>query len=464
MAQRIGMVLALQMTMPHSSSLSSSASQAPVLVGTTRDWACPFCPLLCDDIAASVYGDHSLSAHAISCPRLTAALSLYGGADAGRKPTLDGVATELESVLDIAANILAQARRPLFGGLATDVAGARSVYELAAHCGAIVDHLHGDALAASTLAMQDRGAFFTTLSEVRSRADLIIVFACQPSMRYPRFYERTADAAKAPKTLTFLACPPDPAAPAIGQPGGTSILPNADPYDVLAVWSALAEGRSADALRAGHGDAEFIATLHERIVQAKYTAIVFEPAALPAPHAALLIEALNRIVKSINKSSRAGCLALAGDDGASSVNQAMTWLSGLPLRTRVSKPAAAAQPGALDHDPWRYQTTRLLAAREVDALLWIASFVPQSPPDALADDVPAIVLGHPALADRMGTRQAPTLFVPVATPGIDSDGHLFRVDGSVVVPLRAMRDVPLPTVASVVEQLSTRVRNARSRP
>ena len=95
----------------------------------------------------------------------------------------------------------------LFGGLATDVAGARALYELAARCGAIVDHLHGDTLAASTLALQDRGSFFTTLSEVRSRADLVIVFGCEPSRRYPRFYERALGGIERAVSLSFLACP-----------------------------------------------------------------------------------------------------------------------------------------------------------------------------------------------------------------------------------------------------------------
>jgi formylmethanofuran dehydrogenase subunit B len=66
--------------------------------------------------------------------------------------------------------------------------------------------------------------------------------------------------------------------------------------------------------------------------------------------------------------------------------------------------------------------------------------------------VPAIILGHPATP--LPARHGPTVFIPVATPGIDSNGHLFRVDASVVAPLTAARAIDLPTVASIATLLA----------
>jgi formylmethanofuran dehydrogenase subunit B len=354
---------------------------------------------------------------------------------------IDGQRTDSASALARAAAILSRAKRPLFGGLATDVAGARALYELAAHCGAILDHLHGDALAAGTFAMQDRGASFTTLSEVRSRADLLIVFACEPSRRYPRFYERVVDA-KRNQHIVFVGCETDSAFN--GQ--SEAMLTSSDPFDLLAQWSALVEG--------GRNPADFdrtageLAVLTERIRAAEYTALVYEPAALPGPHAALAIEALHRIVKAINRTVRAGALALTGDDGALTVNQAVTWLSGFPLRTRV----AVGFP--LDHDAHRYRTDSLVTRQEIDTLLWVSSFTPEPPPASLHDDVPLIVLGHTATAlTELNARHGTTVFIPVATPGVDCGGHLFRVDASVVAPLCAARAASLPTVAQIAREL-----------
>lgn len=418
-----------------------------------RDWTCPFCPLLCDDITTIVHSDGALDAPDVDCPRLTHALTWFSEPGAGL-PAIDAQDTDLESALQRAAGILKGASRPLFGGLATDVAGARALYPLAAGCGAILDHLHGDAMAASTAALQDRGAFFTTLSEVRARADLLIVFDCRPSLRYPRFYERVLGGTDHARELIFVGCEVDPAADSIEDSRTHSILKDADPYDILAIWSALTEGRSAASIRGDNAAAQTLADLARRISAARYAVVIYEPAALPGPHAALLIEAVHRIVKAANRTTRAGALALGGDDGALSVNQAVTWLSGLPLRTRVSMPTRLADEPPLDHDPHRYRTQRLLASHEVDALLWIASFQPELLPPGLADHVPAIVLGHPAMRSMLGTRTAPTVFIPVATPGVDSGAHLFRVDGSVVAPLSAARVSALPTVAAIAARLS----------
>ncbi len=420
---------------------SNAASQSSPEERGQRNWTCPFCPLLCDDISLKLTGDQQLAATNTDCPRLASSLAALDAPGVPCPPTVDGQATDLASALQRAAQILSVAKRPLFGGLATDVAGARALYELAAQSGAILDHLHGDTLAAANLALQDRGAFFTTLSEVRSRADLIVVVACEPARRYPRFYERIA-AKDRGVDIVFVGCGVDPAA-------GTRVearLENAEPFDMLAIWSALVEGRKPAALNDDTGAASELAALTERILAAKYTAIIHEPAALPGPHAALAIEALSRIVKALNKTTRAGALALGGDDGALTVNQAVTWLSGFPLRTRV----AYGLP--LDHDSWRYRTETLASRGEIDALLWVSSFAPEALPASLDDDVPAIVLGHRATV--VGTRRAPTVFIPVATPGIDSGGHLFRVDGSVIAPLVAARDAAYPTVAAIVRELT----------
>ena len=435
----------------------SAAANVPAS-SMTRDWTCPFCPLLCDDLVVESHDDTTLAVPNTECPRLAQALACYGGLDAQCRSSVDGYDADLDTALTHAARILSSARRPLFGALTTDVAGARALYTLAAGCGAILDHLHGDALSAATLALQDRGSFFTTLSEVRSRADLLVFFGCQPSRRYPRFYTRALEGTPQERELVFVGCTPDPAAGGLAHARIETVLPDADPFDTLALWSALGEGREATALHDdGTGAAQALATLQARIAAARYTVVVYEPAALPGPHAALLVEALNRIVKAANRTARAGCLALGGDDGALTVNQTVTWLSGLPLRTRLCAPARAAGTAPLDHDPYRYRTTRLLAEGEIDALLWVASFAPPAWPDALDPDVPAIVLGHPALAEAAQARGATTVFIPVATPGIDSGGHLFRVDGSVVMPLAAARDAALPTVATIAAQLATRL-------
>jgi formylmethanofuran dehydrogenase subunit B len=49
------------------------------------------------------------------------------------------------------------------------------------------------------------------------------------------------------------------------------------------------------------------------------------------------------------------------------------------------------------------------------------------------------------------------VFIPVATPGIGSDGHLFRSDGVVLMPLHRLYADTLPTVPDIAARLLARV-------
>jgi formylmethanofuran dehydrogenase subunit B len=159
------------------------------------------------------------------------------------------------------------------------------------------------------------------------------------------------------------------------------------------------------------------------------------------PQGALVVEAVNQIVGSLNRSTRAASLWIGGGNGAATVNQVFAWLSGLPLRSR-------AGARGLEHEPLCFDTARLLADGAVDVLLWISSFDAESAPPP--NRLPMVVLGHPGLAVRCRRSDAPTVFIPVATPGISEPGHLFRTDGTVLMPLDAVLHTGLPSVAQVL--------------
>jgi formylmethanofuran dehydrogenase subunit B len=68
------------------------------------------------------------------------------------------------------------------------------------------------------------------------------------------------------------------------------------------------------------------------------------------------------------------------------------------------------------------------------------------------------VLGPPAMGPRLRATEAAArcVFLPVATPGLNAAGHLFRSDG-VVVPLVPARDDGLATVDRIVAGLLERL-------
>jgi formylmethanofuran dehydrogenase subunit B len=397
-------------------------------------WTCPFCSLLCDGYRVELAGE--LRLQGTDCPRAQAGLSHFGAAPTSTPPRIRGEVADEASAIATAAQWLRRSRLPLFGGLATDVAGARALYRLAAQCGAISDHAAGRSLFHGLRAQQDRGVFYTTLAEARNRADLIVCLGTSPTEHYPEFFRRcgVGEDLVAQRHVVFVDAAPDATLQGLTGVSSEAIAAQGDLFDTLAVLNALVAGRVVV------GADPALATLAERLRGARYAVIVWEAAQL-STHGALVAEGLQQLVATLNRHTRAASFSLGGSDGAYSANQVATWMSGLPLRTHAGR-------AGLEHDPLRFDAQRLLDDGAVDLLLWTSSFgpAPVVPPTSL----PRVVLGHPAMALPAGE----VVFIPVSTPGIGSAGHLFRTDGGVVLPLRPLYEDTLPDVATVVERIA----------
>ncbi|MCB1888941.1 MAG: formylmethanofuran dehydrogenase [Rhodocyclaceae bacterium] len=388
-------------------------------------WTCPFCPLLCDDLQPDAA---TLGLPDSACPRARDGLSALAGAPASGA-RVDGRAADLDDALAAAAARLAAVRQPLMAGLGGDVAAARAAFRLAAAVGAICDAVGGDALVQGLRVQQDRGGFNLTLAEVRERADLVVFVGSWPEGRAPRLIERfTAGRDQGPAMVALGAVPM--------AEGVESVLPVAALADSLTMLSALVAGR-----RLERPNPE-LQVLAERLRAAHYAVLVWEPAQL-GPHGGLLIEMIQRIVVTLNQSTRAAGFPLAGANGAATANQAFTWLGGLPLRSRIGH-------HAIEHQPQRYGAARLVAEGETDLLLWANPFPGVVPIDT---PLPRIVLAAPDAAATLGD-ESNTIFIPVATPGVHHRGHLFRTDGVVLMPLFALREDGLPPLAEVLGRLA----------
>ncbi|MBB1161621.1 molybdopterin-binding domain-containing protein [Aquariibacter albus] len=432
---------------------TSSASFPPV----DRPWISPWTALLDADqrLARAADGTLALAADTPApCPVTAAALALRAARrDAPRGPTLDGQPLDAATAHATAARWLAQARQPLIAGLAADVDGQRALFRLAAACGAVSDPVGGAAWAEALMALQDRGQFTTTLSEVRERADLLLFLGSTPEARLPSFLRRagldgapsraahagSACPVPAGRKLRVLGAPTGEALAALGATalGATALegadLGELDLFDALAQLNALAAGRVArDATPA-------LQALAAELQAAQYAVLVYEPSKLPA-QGGLLIEAVQRLVGTLNAKGRAASLPLSGHHGLATAHYAHTWLSGLPLRTRVG-------PLGLEHEPRRHDASRLIATGGADLLLWVAAFG-NEPAAPAAAGLPRIALVPPGAPVPEGT--GPLLVIPVGTPGLDHAGHLFRSEGTTVLHLPAGDPSELPPVGTVV--------------
>lgn len=402
---------------------------------------CPYCALLCDDLVLAPKPNQGFTITRNGCRR---AKQDFARAPLVSTPRVAGSETTLEAAVRAAARLLKRARQPLFGGLATDVDGMRAAIDLAERCGATLDHAHGETLAAMARLLQTRGWYATTLSELRNRADLVLLVGVDLADRYENLGRRCLrppqtldDATLAARRIVYLGATPPGA-----RLAGCEVLKcgNEAIVDVLhAVLAALKQAMPT-ATRVGGLAANKVQALAASLRAARYSAIAFAPGLLPAPRdpaLALLCE----IVDELNHAGRAALLPLGGDDGGQTAVSTCAWLTGYPLRIRHGL--------NIDYQPHSNATAKLLEGGGTDALLWIDAFgrLGELPVQARAEN--SIVLS----ASHNAHSESAAVFIPVGTPGLDHAARLVRTDTVVSLALSAQRHSELPAVATVLKAI-----------
>ena len=416
--------------------------------------ACPFCGLVCDDLSVATAEGGRLQVRAAGCH-----LSRHGfeKPPASAAPSIAGRDVGLDEAVARAAAILAQSRQPLFGGLGTDIDGMRAVMDLAERSGGIVDHLGTDGLFRNLRIVQDSGWMTTTLAEVRNHMDCLLIVGTDPSATFPRFFEL----AVAPAQTLYGEAPPTRRVFRLGPPAnasgaGRNDLPVTElpcPLERLpeavAALRCLVGGRPLDATDVAGLPVAQLRDVAGNLRSARYGVVTWVAATLEFPGAELVTQSLADLVRDLNQDTRCAAVPLGGSDNLLGANQVCTWQSGVPLRTSFAG-------GVPRHDSYLHATSRLLAAGDVDALVWISSFRPLAPP---ATDVPTVAL---VTADTAMSRPAEVV-IPVGTPGVDHAGQVFRGDGIVAIQLSALRTSRLPTAADVLTRIGDRLKAGGAR-
>ncbi|MFA5949484.1 MAG: formylmethanofuran dehydrogenase [Hyphomicrobium sp.] len=414
-----------------------------------EDVACPFCGILCDDLAISRSGD-SLKVTSTSCPR---AIAGFERVVAGGKPQIDGRDADLASAVAKAAALIRSSRLPLYGGLGTDVEGMRAVMAIADKTRGVVDHALSEGQMRNFRVLQTSGWFMTTLTEARNRADLFVIVGSDVNTLHPRFFERVVcapdsmfetDASK--RDVVFIGEGLDTSAAQGPRIGSVTTLPC--PIDqvgnVAAALRALINGSPISGPAVAGIAVADLQALAERIRKASYGVFIWAPPSLNFPNADLAVHAVSELVKDLNKTTRSAGLSLGGNEGAVSAGAVCAWQSGYPLRVSYAS-------GKPDYDPVRFAIPKLLADKQGDVLVWLASFTPDLAPPAT--DLPLIVLGTPGLK----TGKPPAVFIPVGTPGADHAGRMVRCDNVVSLPMRNLGRSALPRAADILTAIEAAI-------
>lgn len=389
---------------------------------------CPACGLLCDDILIE-NKQSRLKVLNTNCPK---SIQFFEQTLGENTPKIKGEPVTLQQAISHAATLLKASKKPLFAGLSTDVQGFRAIYSLAQKTNGHLQHLNSESMARNMAVLQSTGWQMTTLTEVKNRGDVLVCIGTDIVSHNTRFFERFMWLSQESSAMftharkreviyigenlnTHAVVSPDGKQP-ISINCSQSDLP-----EILAVLRALVAGKKLKAQTVAGIQVSDLMVITDKLKQAKYAVLAWIAKDLDYPHAELAIQTITETVALLNnQTGRAAGLSLGGSDGDTSANNANTWLSGYSLNN--TKP-------------------------EHDALVWINSFSAKKL--APITDKPLIVLGNA----NTPFEQIPDVFIPIATPGLDCSGTLFRVDSAVILPLKKLRENNLPTLNEVANQI-----------
>jgi formylmethanofuran dehydrogenase subunit B len=341
----------------------------------------------------------------------------------------------LDVAIAEAANLLAASRFPVIAGLGTDVAGARAAVELAQCLGGAIDHMHSEFLLRDLDVMRESGMMVTTPNEARLRADFLLLVGPGLVETWPALPTKLFG-----KRRTVWLCP-DTAVKNVSAYKNIDVVGDAssDLPVMLAVLRARCAGRPA--ANAPVSMAVIDALIGE-LRGAHFGVAVWSA----AQHDRLTIEMLCGLVNDLNQSTRFSGLPLATADNAAGVQQVAGWMTGFPLRTGFGRRLP-------EHDPWRFDASRLIDSGEADCALWISAYGTRSP--AWKHDVPFVAL--------TGETDTPRAHVTIAVgrPGIDHNAVEHLPATATLAALSAGNPSTAMSVATVLGRITAALPAAR---
>jgi formylmethanofuran dehydrogenase subunit B len=403
---------------------------------------CLGCGCGCDDLTLRVRAGR-IAELTPPCPLAT---RWFGDGTVPREIRVEGRPATIEEAIEAAAAVLSGAGRPMVL-LAPDLTteAQRSAIAVGDALRAEVDGATSDSAAAGILVAQRRGRAAARQGGFRNRADVVLFWAVDPRVRYPRYLERYAAAASTThvrrRALMSVSVGSD------RGPEQAEIEAEFTPgeeVDALAVMQATVRGQRLGELQERLRPA---VTIAERLVQGKYVAIVHDAEPGREGRDPQRTEGLVALAQVLNGPTRAALSSLRAGGNRSGAEAALTWQTGDPMRVSFREGHPRAQPGPSGLDRLR--------AGGADAVLVAGSVAALEDPGLALDRVPAVVIG-PGASTVSGARVA----IDTGVAGIHEPGTGYRMD-DVPLPLSPVLESPRPAAGTLGLLLGALRRRAR---
>ena len=409
------------------------------------DFVCPFCGLLCDDLSvdSSSKGQRIASSE---CPLAHSRFESVIQPDT-HDSLVNGVKCSRKQAVARVVELLSTANFSVLYATATDVEGARASIELAERTGSVIDQAGNPAFHRVASRIQIRGAYLATISEVRNRADLIVLIGNNLFNSFPRILDVLA-----PSESFFSSTTKDRKIVQIGNRQIDKKFNSVDFIDcdldkithLIAIIQAKLNGKKPPS--SDWFNREQTTRIHHLATEmqnANYSVLLWCADEFNSLLGDLTIDAVMQLVDNINESRRSTVLPLTRNPSLTTFNQVCTWQTGnlSPVSFLDDSPEFHSR---------HYSLESMLNREQIDLLVWVGGL--EDAVQLPTTNIPVVVLS-PNLVPGA------EVYIPVGIPGIDHNGHLFRTDSVVPLYLQAVRDPKYPsaanTIRSILEEMET---------
>lgn len=402
-------------------------------VQTFQHVPCTVCGCVCDDLSVTTKGTRIIAlerACNLATPKLLDQNSHYPPV-----AEIHEVSVAVEEAIEKAAEILANAKSPVIYGLSRSTTeGQRAAVELAEVTGGTIDTTAATGHAPSLIALQQVGESTCSLGEVKTRADLVIYWGCDPVTTHPRHIERYAPPQPGRKTIV-VDIHDTPSTKIADQK--ILIAPQSD-WQSLWILRALVKGITLD-----HPPMELV-DLAKQMKAAKFGVIFFGGGLIKGPMAHQSVQALLQLVTDLCDHTRFYARRMRRFGDIAGADSVLTWQTGYPFGVNFFT-------GYPRYNPEEFSVPAMLARREVDACVFVGSETTEEFPKAAIDHlktIPVIALENPNTV----TMVRPTVRFTTAVYGVHRPGTAYRMD-EIPIPLQVLLPTSYPSDGEILESL-----------
>ena len=408
---------------------------------THENLVCPFCSLHCDDIKLDLKDNKLYLRNEVpkSCKDKFEKFNQKSYQNQSSK--IKGKICSNDEANNYAKRLLSQSKETIIYNSSSDVNITRELLHSASKINAIIDHANSPIFLKNVGIFQRRGYMATSLTEIKNKSDVVILFSNKILNTYPRLLEKflvpknsfsinsknkkiyiigdkksnVADCKLKDKRITFI---------------------DFNNKNIPLLLDSLMKRENISEL-----NNTIFSKLSNDIIKSKYLSVLWSTSEYSAyKECDQIIHKVSDYVVAINEKTRAGCLCLAGNDGDVSAIQTLGWMTGFPSRIKFTG-------NYFEYDKDTNNARHLISLNSCDLVLHIN--VISEKKLILNKKHKNIVIG------RLSTKFNidPDVFIPCGVPGIDYPGHVFRTDNVVSLPLTAVKIPNLKSTQEILREI-----------